>query len=158
MTAPTHTGSIGVRSPLTAARRAGRALGRLRAQAGVQRVMGRTIRGANSTPKSSHSYGVVERCGRPRSDASKKNGVGLTWKLAWEPTSGIEPETSFLPRTSLPSLWHPPVERERNASNYGVVGFRGSRFPFSDDPKGVQSTRMSWEYPSAILDPIGHSP
>ena len=32
---------------------------------------------------------------------------------AVEPTSGFEPETSFLPRISLPALWYPPVAHER---------------------------------------------
>ena len=51
-----------------------------------------------------------------------------TCKRGREPTSGIEPETSFLPTISLPALWHPPVDPERNASNYGVVRFPGFRF------------------------------
>ena len=63
-------------------------------------------------------------------------GVFQTCKPALEPTPGIEPETSFLPRTSLPALWHPPVDPERNASNYGVVRFPWHLFPCSNDPKG----------------------
>ena len=56
-------------------------------------------------------------------------------RTSLEPTPGIEPGTSFLPTISLLALWHTPVDCERNASHYGVVGFPGPVIPGPNDPK-----------------------
>ena len=63
------------------------------------------------------------------------SAASQTCKLALEPTPGIEPGTSSLPRISLPALWHTPGDRERNASKYGVVSFRRSLFSCSVGPE-----------------------
>ena len=57
------------------------------------------------------------------------SAASQTWSCDPEPTPGIEPGTSSLPRISLPALWQIPVDRERNASNYGVVGLPGPISP-----------------------------
>ena len=79
-------------------------------------------------------------------------------KCAPEPTPGIEPETSFLPAISLPALWHPGDDPERNASDYGVARFGWSRYPWLGRPSGSQLTRMIRDLPSAITKAIGFAP
>jgi len=67
-----------------------------------------------------------------------------------EPTPGIEPGTLFLPRISLPALWRPPGNPERNASNYGVVRFGKTSFAARWARIDVQRTRVSQESRAAI--------
>ncbi len=65
----------------------------------------------------------------PSAAAQATDEFSQTYRCKREPTPGIEPGTSSLPRISLPALWQIPVDRERNASNYGVVGLPGPISP-----------------------------
>ncbi len=104
-------------------------------------------------------YGVLDRCCRAFGERMAADGGGLDPKrCAPEPTPGIEPETSFLPTTSLPALWHSGVDPERNASDYGVSRFGWSRYPWLGRPSGSQLTRMIRDLPSAITKAIGFAP
>ena len=73
--------------------------------------------------------GVFERCARGHGEPVATNGAVQAWKRSVEPTPGFEPETSFLPTISLRAVWHVPGDRERNASNHGVLRFNGTLFP-----------------------------